>query len=64
MDLVELHQVLNQLASWNDGYLTISADDGPGMNLIFLYDSAKNDFAMVGLGTDTGIEEPLSSGTR
>ena len=22
----------NQLASWNDGYLTISADDGPGMN--------------------------------
>ena len=54
----------NELASWNDGYLTISADDGPGMNLIFLYDSAKNDFAMVGLGTDTGIEEPLSSGTK
>ena len=47
----------------DDGYLTISADDGPGMNLIFLYDSTKNKWAMVGLGTDTGIDEPLSGGT-
>ena len=44
------------------GYLTLSADDGPGMNLIFLYDSTLNDWAMVGLGTETGIEQPLSSG--
>ena len=41
----------------------MSADDGPGMNLIFLYDSAKKKWAMVGLGDDTGIEEPLTSGT-
>ena len=47
----------------DDGYLTISAKDGPGMNLIYLYDSSKNDWAMVGLGTDTGIEQPLTSGT-
>ena len=33
------------------------------MNLIFLYDSTLNEFAMVGLGTSTGIEEPLASGT-
>ena len=45
------------------GYLTLSADDGPGMNLIFLYDSTLNDWAMVGLGDETGIEQPLSSGT-
>ena len=53
-----------QLTTGNDGYLTIAADDGPGMNLIFLYDSTLNEFAMVGLGTDTGIEEPLGSGTK
>ncbi len=53
-----------QLTTGNDGYLTISADDGPGMNLIFLYDSTLNEFAMVGLGTDTGIDEPLGSGTK
>ena len=47
------------LDSGNDGYLTIAADDGPGMNLIFLYDSTLNEFAMVGLGNETGIEEPL-----
>ena len=46
-----------------DGYLSLSADDGPGMNLIFLYDSTLNDWAMVGLGDSTGIEEPLTSGT-
>ena len=55
---------LHELANWNDGVLSISADDGPGMNLIFHYDSTMNDFGMVGLGTDTGIEEPLASGTK
>ena len=45
------------------GYLTISADDGPGMNLIYLYDSSSNKWAMVGLGTDTGIEQTMASGT-
>ena len=48
----------------DDGYLTIGARHGPGMNLIFLYDATLNDFAMVGLGTDTGIEEPLAGGTQ
>ena len=47
----------------DNGYLSISADDGPGMNLIYLYDSSSNEWAMVGLGTDTGIEDALSSGT-
>ena len=32
------------------------------MNLIFLYDSGTNGFAMVGLGNSTSIEEPLVSG--
>ena len=45
------------------GFLSISADDGPGMNLIYLYDTSKKAWAMVGLGTDTGIEDPLTSGT-
>ena len=47
----------------NNGYLTLSAADGPGMNLIYLYDSSLNDWAMVGLGTDTGIDELQTSGT-
>jgi len=46
------------------GYLTISADDGPGMNLIYLYDSTSNKWAMVGLGTETGIEQVMTSGTN
>jgi hypothetical protein len=33
------------------------------MNLIYLYDSSSNKWAMVGLGTDTGIEQTMSSGT-
>ena len=33
------------------------------MNLIYLYDTSKKAWAMVGLGTDTGIEDPLTSGT-
>ena len=55
---------VTELTTGNDGYLTIAADDGPGMNLAFLYDSTLDEFAMVGIGTDTGIEEPLGSGTK
>ena len=44
------------------GFLTISAADGPGMNLIYLYDSSANTWAMVGLDTSTGIDDPLSGG--
>ena len=54
--------VKQQISDFYDGYLSISADDGPGMNLIFLYDSGTNGFAMVGLGNSTSIEEPLVSG--
>jgi len=53
----------------DDGYLSISVDDGPGMNLIYLYDSTMNKWAMVGLdgdsstsGMQTGIDEVLTGG--
>ena len=55
--VMEMHQT-------DGGYLTLTADDGPGMNLIYLYDSSSNEWAMVGLGTETGIDEPLTSGTN
>ena len=45
----------------NGGYLSISADDGPGMNLVFLWDG--DEFAMVGIGDETSIEEPLAGGS-
>ena len=45
------------------GYLTISADKGPGMNLIYHYDSTSNDWGLVGLDTSTGIDEELTGGT-
>ena len=45
----------------NGGFLGISADDGPGMNLVFLWDG--DEFAMVGIGDETSIEEPLSGGS-
>ena len=47
----------------NDGgYLTISADKGPGMNLLYLYDSVENAFAMVGIGSTPTIDSKLSGG--
>lgn len=45
----------------NGGFLSISADDGPGMNLVFLWDG--DEFAMVGIGDETGIDEPLAGGS-
>ena len=50
---------------WNnngDGYLWISAKNGPSMNLIFVYNSAKNAWATVGVDTQTGIDTPLTGG--
>lgn len=45
------------------GYLSITTNNGPGMNLIYVYDSTSNKWAMVGLGdASTGIDEPLSGG--
>jgi len=54
---------LDQLHKDDGGYLTISAANGPGMNLMYLYDSGEDAFAMVGIGTATGIDESLSGGT-
>ena len=50
------------LRSTGDGYLQISADDGPGMNVIFVYNSAKNKWATVGVDTEPGIDTPMSGG--
>ena len=50
------------LVQRQDGYLTIGAQDGPGMNLVFLYNSGAKEFATVGIGTTTGIDAPLSGG--
>ena len=44
------------------GYLTISAQNGPSMNLIYHYDSSSNDWGLVGLDTSTGIDEVLTGG--
>jgi hypothetical protein len=52
---------------WNNngnGYLQIGAQDGPGMNLIFVYDSTLNKWATVGVGTETGIDTPLTGGSQ
>ena len=54
---------LDNLHKDDGGYLTISAADGPGMNLMFLYDSTANAFGMVGIGTSPSIDSPLTGGT-
>ena len=48
-----------------DGYLSISAQNGPGMNLLFLYDSGKDAYAMVGIGSSPSLtsEDKLSGGS-
>jgi hypothetical protein len=46
----------------NGGYLQITAADGPGMNLIYHYDATKNLWGVVGVGTETGIDAPLTGG--
>lgn len=51
---------------WNNngnGYLQVGATDGPGMNLVMHYDSAANEWATVGIGTETGIDAPLTGGS-
>jgi hypothetical protein len=60
---------IDQLHKDDDGYLTISAKNGPQYSLIMLYDSSSNSWAMVGLGdkatssTSLEINDPLSGGT-
>ena len=43
--------------------LTFAADDGPGMNLMYYWDSSTSSMGVLGLGTSTGIEEAVSGGT-
>ena len=52
-----------ELHKTDGGYLTLSAQHGPGMNLIYHYDSSSNKWGMVGLDTATGIDDPLAGGT-
>ncbi len=52
----------NMMADVDEGFITLTADDGPGMNLIYLYDSSANRWSVTGLDTSTGIDEPLSGG--
>ena len=52
---------------WNnngDGFLQIAAKDGPGMNIIFVYNSQLNKWATVGVDTETGIDTPLTGGSQ
>ena len=52
------------LHSDDGGFLQIGAKHGPGMNLIFVYDSTLNKWATVGVGTETGIDTPLTGGSQ
>jgi hypothetical protein len=54
---------LDELHRSDGGYLTTAADDGPGMNLLYLYDSGEDAFAMVGIGSSPSISEKLSGGS-
>jgi hypothetical protein len=42
-----------QMAEEDGGYLVLSNQHGPQMNLMFLYDATLNEFAMVGIGDST-----------
>ncbi|MDP6870369.1 MAG: type IV pilin [Candidatus Poseidoniaceae archaeon] len=61
---------LMKMEARDGGYLTMTANNGPGMNLAFVYDSSMNKWAMVGIdgdsstaGNQNGIEDPLAGGT-
>ena len=53
---------LDKLHQTDSGYLTTSAQNGPGMNLLFLYDAGEDAFAMVGIGSSPSIDEKLTGG--
>ena len=44
---------LNELHQGDGGFLAISAQNGPQMNIIFHYDATANDWGMVGIGDST-----------
>jgi len=52
------------LRNADGGFLQIGAQHGPGMNLIFFYDSANNEWGYVGVGTETGIDTVLTGGSN
>ena len=52
-----------ELRATDGGYLQINAADGPGMNLIYHYDSATNEWGTVGVDTETGIDTILAGGS-
>jgi len=52
----------DMMADIDNGFITLTADDGPGMNLIYLYDSSANRWSVTGLDTSTGIDETLTGG--
>ena len=54
---------LDELHKDDGGYLTITANNGPGMNLLFHYDAGENAFAMVGIGSTPTIDSKLAGGT-
>ena len=54
---------IDLLHTRNDGYLTVNAKNGPGMNLLYHFNSGDNAFAMVGVGSSPSIDSKLSSGT-
>ena len=54
---------LDELHQTDEGYLTTNAADGPGMNLLYLYNAGEDAFAMVGIGSSPSIDEKLSGGS-
>ena len=46
----------------HDGYISTDAKDGPGMNILYHFNTAENAFAMVGIGSSPSINEKLAGG--
>jgi len=53
---------LDELHKDDGGYLTTDAKNGPGMNLLYLYNAGEDAFAMVGIGSSPSIGEKLTGG--
>ena len=54
---------IDLLHTRDEGYLTVNAKNGPGMNLLYHFNSGDNAFAMVGVGSSPSIDSKLTSGT-
>jgi FlaG/FlaF family flagellin (archaellin) len=53
---------LHESTGVDRGYLSTDAKNGPGMNLMFLYDATSDSFAMVGIGTSPSIDAKITGG--